>query len=417
MSFRVFSKCSDESRNRSLRCALFPAFIVPGFYCVRLVLFCFAVAAIFSCTTALALEYVRFRHLGKERSEEGRVILEAPDGIAFEARDGQLYTIKQRNLLTRRSDDLPFKPYTKAEILERLKEEFPASEGYNYLDMYDSFIVVYTTSKPFATWYGNLLKKVYEFYVLHWKRLGMKLTEPKFMMVAVVLSSEERFQQYAKQDAAPLFPGQCAYYHKLTNRIAMYDMSGLQAFQERDQRRITAADIERFLVQPGSYHNIMAVCHEAAHQVGYNVGMHPRHTPSVPVWICEGLATLHEVPDQKDKRVGWTLGPHVNTSRLDQLRRYLNTPRLESPIQKMIQNDDLLRTPATALDNYALAWGVTYYLVRKRPKELAAYLTLLQTKTSDSDDDADIRIREFESCFGSDWDAFYRDFAAYMRRL
>ena len=377
----------------------------------------FLVLAFFlSAESASALEYVRFRHLGKERNEEGRVILEAPDGIAFESRDGQLYGITLRNLLTRRSDELPFTPYTKAEMLERLKEEFPASEGYDYMLQYGPFIVVYATSKPFANWYGSLLEKLYKNYVPHWKRLGVELTEPQFPMVAVLLSSEERFQQYGRQDEAFLIPGQCAYYNKLTNRIVMYDMSGLQVFQEGNRRPAAASDIQRFLAHPQSNNNITAVVHEAVHQVGYNTGMHPRHVFANPLWLCEGLAVLHEVPDPRNN-LGWTLGPHINTRRLEQLRRHLDNPQLVSPIQKMIQDDDLLRKQATALDNYALAWGVTYYLVKRRPKELAAYLTLLQTKTPLSDDDAEIRMSDFESCFGTDWDAFYRDFAAFVRRL
>ena len=366
--------------------------------------------------TVSALEYVHFRHRGKERNEEGRIILEESAGIALETRDSRLYVISPRNLISRRSDDVPFTAYTKAEMIERLRVEFPPDEKYGYLDTHDPFIVVYTTEQPFANWCGNLLKKLYEQYTLHWKRLGVELAAPEFPLVAVVLSSEERYRQFAEQDGVTLSPEQCAYYHKLTNRIVMYDMSGQQVFREGNRRRTTAADIQRFLTQPGSYNNIMAVIHEAAHQVGYNTGMHPRHAPN-PVWICEGLAIFHEVPDPKNRQIGWTLGPHVNRYRLEQLRRYLGKPNLESPIQQMIQNDSLFRKPDTAFDNYALAWGVTYYLFKRRPKELTAYLKILQEKTSESDDSDEIRIKDFESCFGENWNAFYRDFFDFLRRL
>jgi len=230
-----------------------------------------------------------------------------------------------------------------------------------------------------------------------------------------VLSNEERFRQHAKQEGVSLFREQRAYYHKLTNRIVLYDMSGQQTFQEGNQRRINAMDIQRFLTQPGAYENIMTVVHEAVHQVGFNTGMHPRHVPN-PVWLYEGLAMLHEVPDMRH-RTGWTPGPHINRLRLEQLRRYFSGPRLESPIQRMIQDDELVRQQATALDNYALAWGLTYYLVKRRPKELAAYLKILQAKTPVSDDTGEIRIKEFEACFGSDWNAFYRDFSNFISRL
>ena len=92
----------------------------------------------------------------------------------------------------------------------------------------------------------------------------------------------------------------------------------------------------------------------------------------------------------------------------------MERPAQESPVLSMIREDKLFRQPESALDNYALAWGVTYFLVRTRPKEMATYLKRLQEQTKDS---VEIRVEDFESCFGDDWDKFYRDFAAYMRLL
>ena len=359
---------------------------------------------------APALDYVRFLYDGQERNEEGRIILKASDGIAFEARDSQLSVITSNNFIAQKSDDIPFAPYTKAEMLERLKAEFPPGEGY-YIDTYGPFIVVYTTSKAFANRCGTLLEKVHTQYMAYWRRQGVELTAPEFPLVAIVLSNEARFRQYAAQEGISLFREQCAFYHKLTNRIVLYDITGQQAFQEGNQRRVNANDARRFLSQPD---NIMTVVHEAVHLVGFNTGMHPRHAPN-PVWLYEGLALLHEVPYMRDSS-GWTIGPHINPPRLVQLRRYLGRQHMESPIIKMIQDDKLFSTPATALDNYALAWGITYYLVKKRPKELAAYLKILQTKTPESDDNGEIRIREFEACFGSDWNAFDRDFLNFVSK-
>jgi hypothetical protein len=416
MNFRFFGKAPARAGNVaqynpriqhtqpgwSLHFIVFPVFLI----------FTFTLSPAFS----LALEHVRFQYHGHERTEEGRIILEEQTaGIALESREGQLYLIEQADIIDRRSDDTLFVPYTKAEMIDRFKKEFPPSEGYHYLDTYGPFIIIYTTSKAFASLCGRLLERLHEQYVLHWKRFGVELTEPQFPMAAVVLSSEERYRQYAKQDNVTLLKEQCAYYHKHTNRIAVYDTSGQQALQEGNQRRATAEDTRSFLMQPGSLRNITAVIHEAAHQVGYNTGMHPRHAPS-PVWLCEGLAVLHEVPDPRH-RSGWTPGPHINRPRLDQLRQYLGTPRLVSPIQNMIQDDKLFAKPATALDNYALAWGVTYYLVKKRQKELVLYLNVLQAKKPDSDDSQEIRIKDFESCFGGDWTKFYKEFHDFVRRL
>ena len=363
-----------------------------------------------------ALEYVRFQDKGKEKNAEGRIILESSEqGFALESRDGQLCLIKSEDVISRTSDDVPFEPYTKAEMIEQLKIVFPPSEGYYYLDMYGPFIVVYTTSRAFANRYGVLLEKVAKEYQLYWKKLGVELTEPEFPLVALVLSNKERYRQYAEWDGVALSPRQCAYYHKLTNRIAVYDMTEQQVFLEGDQRRATALDTQRLLSQPD---NIRTVIHEAIHQVGYNTGMHPRHAPN-PVWICEGLALLHEVPNTRN-RDGWTPGtperPNQNALRLTHLRAHLGNLRPES-IQKMIRDDKLFAKPETALENYALAWGLTYYLIRKQPQEFVTYLKLLQKKMPLSEDSDAIRIEDFESCFGKDWTKFSRDFVNFMRRL
>jgi hypothetical protein len=116
-------------------------------------------------------------------------------------------------------------------------------------------------------------------------------------------------------------------------------------------------------------------------------------------------------------RFGWSPAPRVNLSRLKQLKLFLGKPRLASPIQKMLREDDLFRKSDSALDSYALAWGVTYFLVKRKPKELAAYLKILQEKTPDSEDNAEIRLQDFESCFGDHWTQFYREFYDFVRRL
>ena len=375
--------------------------------------------------TVSALDYIRFVHQGKEQNEEGRITLESSKEFGFESREGQFYVfmtdppenirgrrniIDIKNLLDRKSDDVSFEYYTKAEMLERLQEEFPPSEGYHLMDV-PPFIVVYTTSRAFANWHSNLLKKLYNDYLSYWRRQSMQLTEPEFPLVAIMLSNDERFRRYAQQEGVNLFQEQRAYYHKLSNRIVMYDVTGQQAFREGEQRRQNPNDARRFLAQP---ENIKTVVHEAVHLVGFNVGMHPRNAPN-PVWLYEGLAVLHEVPDTRNSSAGWTLGqPHVNRPRLDQLRRFVGRQHIESPILKMLQDDKSFSNPATALDNYALAWGITYYLVKKKPKELVAYLKILQAKTAESDDSGEIRIRDFESCFGTDWDTFDKGFLDYI---
>ena len=369
---------------------------------------------VFFLNTASALEYIHFVHNNRERHEEGKIIAEDQRGIDFLARDGQAFYISSNNIISRRSDDTPFVPYTREEVLERLRIEFQPREGFHILDSHVPFIIVYTTSRDFALWYGRLLHRLHQQYVAHWRRHGVELSEPEFPLVAIVLPNETAFRQFAAWEGTNLASGQIAYYHKLTNRIVLSDMSGMQTFQAGNQRR--TANIQLFLSQPAAYDNIRTVVHEAVHQVGFNTGMHPRFVTS-PMWVLEGLAVFHETPDQRNRDIGWSLGPHVNQSRLARLRQYWSRPHMHSPVIRMIQDDDLFRAQATALDNYALAWGFISFLHQTRPRELATYLKILQEKTYTSQDTPEIRLRDFESVFGSDWDRLKRDFVNFVRRL
>ncbi|GHT45390.1 hypothetical protein FACS189454_04780 [Planctomycetales bacterium] len=362
---------------------------------------------------ALALEYVEFQYKGKKKSAEGQVIVDADDGIALESRDGYYYVITPDMLIKRKSDKTPFVPYTKKEAIDDLKKEFPESKGYYILDQ-KRFLVVYNTSRAFANWYGRLLEKLYSGFVDHWKRQGVDLETSDYPLVAVVLSSKEAYQDYAKREGTRIVEGQCAYYNRLSNRVVMYDMTGQQTKQEGDRKRATNREIELFLAQPNSYFNVSTVVHEAVHQVGFNCGMHSRFAP-IPVWVCEGLAEFHAVPYAKSD-IGWVPKIRVNPIRLELLHDFLKK-KVEHPLQIMLKSDNTFRDPQTMNDAYALAWGLVYYLAQEQPKELADYLNKQREKTPVSEDSPKIRMRDFENCFGDNWNSFETKFERFYRKL
>ncbi|MDR0608569.1 MAG: DUF1570 domain-containing protein [Planctomycetaceae bacterium] len=360
-----------------------------------------------------ALDYIEFSEHGKIRKEEGRIVLEAQDGLAFESRDGHYFVVPPELLLSRTSDEKSFKPYTQREIVERLKEEFPESRGFYLLET-NHFFVIYTTSLGFAQWYGQLLEKLYLGYSSFWKEQGVTLVPPQFPMIAVVHSNPSGFLRYAQLEGFQLMRGQCAYYNKSSNRVVMCDLSGLETYREGDRDRASSRDIQVFLNQPNASNNISSVIHEAVHLVGFSCGMHTRFAPN-PLWLCEGLAVFHEVPDS-GKRVGWSRTPKPNFRRLNTLKIYLQRNPVE-PLQTVIRSDAPFNNVATAAESYATAWGLTYYLIKRRPKEFTAYLKKLQEKTILSEDSPEIRIQDFEECFGNNWDKLLKDSVDYLRKL
>lgn len=377
-----------------------------GFCCFL----CFACFPVFS-SSGLALEYVEFKKNGDVRKAEGRILIEAQDGLVLETKDTQYHIIKPENVIKRSSDNRPFTVLSKKEQFELLEKEFPESQGYNILQK-EHFLIVYTTSKAFADWYGQLLEKLYTSYISFWKGRDIALDKLETPMVVLIYSNRPQFFRHAQSEGVDPNEQLHAYYNKLTNRVVLCDIAGIETFRQGDERRGNSRSVQTFLEQPGAVYNIAMVVHEATHQIGFNCGMHERFSP-YPLWLCEGLALFHEVPD-RGKRAGWSVRPKVNDMRLRDLKRYLQR-RPQRPLQTLIESDEVLRGP-TALDNYAMAWGLTYYLIMQRPKDFSAYLRKMAAKTPISEDNPEIRIRDFEDCFGKDWEKLYKECGDYLQK-
>ncbi len=361
------------------------------------------------------LEYAVFTHAGKQRKIEGRTILEADEAVVFEGRDGRIYKIDRKDLGERKSDGVPFEPLSKKDVKTQLKEEYPESSGFR-IEETAHFLVVYNTSQEFAQWFGKLFERVDSEYTAFWKKKGIPLEQHDYPLVAVVLADRPDFAKYAALEGVTINDDFKAYYSLATNRMVMYDISGIEAMRRGQSGRATSRTIKEFLQRPDADRVISAVVHETTHQVGFNRGMHQRYSPC-PLWVCEGLALIHEVADP-NKRGGWDIQPKVNVSRLARLKQYFQQQPVD-PIQQLISADEPLKegTVDSVLDHYALAWGLTYYLVQKRPKEFAEYLKKTSAKTMLSDDSPEIRLRDFEACFGGDFDKLLRDCVGFWGKL
>ena len=350
------------------------------------------------------MDEITFMPKGKSEpcSVEGRFILgpdEPYNSVVFEGRDSRYYILPKSDVRKTSSDETPFTYFDKKEFRVQLENEFPKRSGYSILET-ENFFVVYTTSRAFADWYAKLLEKVFKDYLTFWKGKGLELKKPEYSLVAVVLSNRPMFFKYGAAEEVQVDEIMHAYYSKAANRIVICDISGIETQNEGDSKRATSRDIREFLNQPGAGKNIAAVVHEATHQLGFNTGMHPRYG-NYPLWICEGIAVFHEVPDAKN-RDGWTVTAKPNGYRLAYLRNYFNRNPQE-PLQTIIRSDAPLKDVKTGLNHYAVAWGLTYYLIMKRPKDFVRYLEKMSKKDFFSDDSPELRIEEFEEHFGKDW--------------
>jgi hypothetical protein len=188
----------------------------------------------------------------------------------------------------------------------------------------------------------------------------------------------------------------------------------VESLRSAGDRRGNAAQINRMLAQPAAEQLVATIIHEATHQIAFNSGLQTRFA-DVPLWVSEGLAVYFETPDLQNAK-GWKTIGAVNTSRLDRFRHYLPQRPADS-LKSLISDDQRIRDPRTALDAYAEAWALNYYLLHHHPKQYAAYLQMLSEKRPLIWNDPAERIKEFQTAFGENLDQLDADFVRQMQKL
>ena len=191
----------------------------------------------------------------------------------------------------------------------------------------------------------------------------------------------------------------------------MYDLTGAESFRNRIKRRTNAADVNRLLARPEAEPLVATIVHEATHQIAYNSGLQARFADN-PRWLSEGLAIYFETPDLSSNR-GWRGIGQVNRRRLNAFRQGLAGRKPDS-LTNLLTDDSQFQNTETALAAYAEAWSLSYFLIRKRPKEYRAYLELIAEKPRMIWDEPAQRRADFKQCFGADLDALDAEFLQYI---
>ncbi len=105
----------------------------------------------------------------------------------------------------------------------------------------------------------------------------------------------------------------------------------------------------------------------------------------------------------------------MNATRLDGFLRYAAV-RPSNSLETLLRDDARFRDPKQCLDAYSEAWALTYFLIRKHPKQYIAYLATLSQKKPLLYDSPDKRLRQFREAFG-DLKPLGAEFRRYMDRL
>lgn len=387
---------------------------VPDLHVVRRAcgLIALGLLLVFNATRAAGVEHVTFRRGDEQQQVAGEVVVTAADGgILLRGPDGRLWAITPEQLVARTSDDQPFAPLAREALAQQLLAELPpgfaAHETAHYL-------VLYNTSRAYAGWCGGLFERLYMAFNNFWMQRGFAMAEPDGPLVAIVFADRAGYEQHARGELGAAVQSVIGYYSLETNRMTMYDLTGLEALRGAEDRRGSAAQINRMLQRPEAERAVATIVHEATHQIAFNSGLHTRYA-DIPLWVSEGLAVYFEAPDLKSQR-GWRTIGRLNGPRLARFLEYLPVRPADS-LESLVRGDARFRDPQQAEAAYAEAWALNYFLLKQAPQAYLDYLAGLARKKPLLYDLPEQRLAEFRAAFGEDLTRLDADFLRFMSKL
>ncbi len=352
-----------------------------------------------------------FRHKGKTISVTAERLIEYADGsMLLQADDGQLWTVKGEDFVSTVEVPGELKVLSMDEAYERFKEELP--EGFSVYKT-KNYVLVYNTSKAYVQWVGQLFESIHRSFANYWRSRGVRLEEPRFPMVALVFSDRASYLRYAKDEIGESANSMIGYYNMKTNRMVMYDLTGVDGMVPGGRRVSTAAVINQVLRQPKAERTVATVVHEAVHQLAYNRGLQVRLADN-PFWLSEGMAMFFEAPDPRS-RTGWGGIGNINYHNLRLFMQDLPS-RPAGRLKELLTDDTKFQQGTSAGQFYAESWALTYYLMKTKGKQYSAYVKELRALPPLGESKPAERMEVFERHFGSA-EELDKEFIQYIGRL
>ncbi|MHB8953959.1 MAG: DUF1570 domain-containing protein [Pirellulaceae bacterium] len=359
-----------------------------------------------------AVEHVSVRHDGRELDLAGRVLVEAQDGgLLLETASGALWIVQPEALVRRATDAAAFQPLGPEEVGQQLLAELPP--GFK-VHRTANYVICYNTSTAYAEWCGSLYERLYRGYYSYWKNRGLGLHKPVFPLVALVFESKASYARYAEKELGDATHSIIGYYNMQTNRVTMYDLTGIDGLRKTQRGVSSAAHINQVLSQPAAERTVATIVHEATHQLAYNTGLQTRFAGN-PMWVSEGIAVYFETPDLGSSR-GWRSVGAINRRHLNRFHEML-VQRPPDGLKILVTDDARFRDPQTSADAYAAAWAFNYYLLRAKSPQYVNYLQQMAQLPPLAEQTSEERIAQLEQALGADLAHIDEEFIRYMRRV
>lgn len=370
------------------------------------------VLALGCATLAVGAERVAFTRDGETMRVEGKVIVEAQDGgLLLMDRQGRLWDIQRAQVTHREEDGDEFQPLTQEQLGAELLAEMPAGFRVHTTAHYS---ICYNTSPAYAHWCGALFERLYRGFGTYWSERGLPAKDPEQPLVALIFDTRQSYSAYAQHELGESTPATMGYYSLRTNRVSMFDLTGVDELRAEGSRRGSAQHINRILSQPAAERTVATIIHEATHQLVFNRGLQMRYA-DIPVWQSEGLAIYFETPDLGASK-GWRRIGSVNEVRRRDFLEYMKA-RPGDSLTTLLQDDSRFRSTKTAPHAYAEAWALSYFLIKRYPRQYASYLQTLAAKKPLSQDSPTTRLDEFKAAFGADLSKLDEEFLRSVLRL
>ncbi|MEZ6136915.1 MAG: DUF1570 domain-containing protein [Pirellulaceae bacterium] len=358
------------------------------------------------------VKQIEFSTDGGNLSTLGEVLIEYADGSnLLLTPDGQLHTLRAEDIQSEEPSDVPMTPLTPDEMGQAVVAELP--EGFKVLQT-KHYVLVYNSSEIYVNWVGRLFERQYSVFYNYWKSRGIRLNEPRFPLVAIVFSDKASYMPYAKREVGEAAESMIGYYNMKTNRMATYDLTGVDGLVPNGSRISSQAVIDELISRPEYERTVATIAHEAVHQLSFNGGLQTRLAEN-PRWLSEGMAMFFEAPDSGSASGKQRVG-NVN---YHNLRLFVSQfkDRPADSLSTLISDDSRMINAATASRAYPESWALTYFLFKTKSKQCTKYLLELRDLPPLGEVSPRERVERFKKHFGEDLTQLDTEFINYMRRV
>ncbi len=303
----------------------------------------------------------------------GRVVAKDESLALLFDRDGVARSVMLGDVTSFAVVEQQFRPLSSVDLRDRLRRLVGAGDA----DVTASPHYVVAGRPAAARAVAQALEDVHNGYRWFCSTRRLRLDNPEFPLVAIVMPNRAGFDAYCAAEGMPPNPYRQGYYRETTNRFVCFE-SGRTVED-------SLAGVRDTLV------------HEAIHQLAFNTGLHVRmgHDPR---WVVEGLATALE-PEPARRPLRSDVRP-LDRTNPERLQTYLEEVAKKRNVSshELIASDEMFH--ARALSAYATAWAMSFYLLETRPGEYASYLRALSSKSPLEEPSPSERLADFQSAFG-----------------